>query len=345
MATETQRRKTIERTLSGYPFPNFSALEIIGHPDYDNVYSYALNFANYTYDHADLRKFTEQYIAEQQLSYDLRKVPDWAFYLVGIQAWLSVKGASLPQEQLKRINRDIKTLETKYNIEEEKPTDFRAVRTSNLIAELEGLLDDVYLGKTLTQPLEIIRNAGIVSLNEVREWFATQLEEITNPENAEYFGNTKKLAIVLKIILSDLEKADDLKPERKTRVVKPRAINPSKAVKNLKHLKEDKETGLKSINAENIIGSEILWTFNVKTRKLGRYIAKDGSKLMVKGSTVQNYDESLSTMKIVRKPKDVLPKVMTAGKVDQRKILEGINAVEQKLNGRINKETILMRVF
>ena len=349
MSNENTRCKSVERTLSGYPFPDFFKLSFIAHPDYETTYSYALNFANYTYDHAELRKYTEQYLTKRGIDLYLGKIPDWAFYCIGIQAWLHVKGCALTEERLKEIDNEILALHKKYDIPDEKPRDLKGERTSDLIGELEGLLDDAVRGVKLTQPLEIIRNAGIVSLEDVGQHFQDQLAEIDNPNNAEFFRgkHNAKIIMVLKIILQDLSKAYGIKQvstKPKTQRA-PRKLNPSKLVKSLKYLKEDKECALTSINPECIINSEILWVYNAKTRKLGRYVAKDGQKLLVKGSTLLNYDEGQSTMKIVRKPKEIFPKLLSAGKVEQRKLLDSLNAVEQRLNGRINRDTVLVKVY
>jgi hypothetical protein len=48
--------------------------------------------------------------------------------------------------------------------------------------------------------------------------------------------------------------------------------------------------------------------------------------------------------KTLRKPKDVLSRVLDGGKVVLRKVMGEINSKPQELNGRINKDTILLRV-
>jgi len=48
--------------------------------------------------------------------------------------------------------------------------------------------------------------------------------------------------------------------------------------------------------------------------------------------------------KKLRKPEVVLPEVLNGGKVILRNLLDGINSVPHWLNGRINKDTILLKV-
>mgnify|MGYP003337512170 FL=1 len=102
---------------------------------------------------------------------------------------------------------------------------------------------------------------------------------------------------------------------------------------------------LVSINPVDIIGSQELWVYNAKTRKLGKYVPgayQDG--LSVKGTTIQGYDEDKSVCKTLRKPDQQIKEFMKSGKVQLRKFLENIKATETKLNGRINEEVVLLRV-
>ena len=51
-----------------------------------------------------------------------------------------------------------------------------------------------------------------------------------------------------------------------------------------------------------------------------------------------------SVQKTLRKPADQLKEFKSAGKVALRKFLDDINAVDTKLNGRINEEIMLLKV-
>jgi hypothetical protein len=74
------------------------------------------------------------------------------------------------------------------------------------------------------------------------------------------------------------------------------------------------------------------------------YVSNSPHGFSVKGCTILNYDEATSLAKKIRKPEEIISKVMTVGKVALRKILPDIKAKEQKLTGRINKDTILLKV-
>lgn len=125
---------------------------------------------------------------------------------------------------------------------------------------------------------------------------------------------------------------------------KRKVVTADKLVSKMKFLKEHKELKLISIPPTKIIGAEQLWVFNVKTRKLGRFLAEENNQLSVRGSKIVGYDPAKSICKTIRKPKEKLPELMKAGKVNLRKFLDGIKATSVQLRGRINKDTVLLRV-
>jgi hypothetical protein len=71
---------------------------------------------------------------------------------------------------------------------------------------------------------------------------------------------------------------------------------------------------------------------------------REGSGLSVKGTTIIGFNEVESVQKTLRKPDEKLKEFKDAGKVKLRTFIEDINAVDIKLNGRINTDTILLKV-
>ena len=144
---------------------------------------------------------------------------------------------------------------------------------------------------------------------------------------------------------------DTAKATRAPRKAKPKSA--TKLVEKLKYAKTDEKFKLASISPDQIIGANELWVFNVKTRKLGKYVASNidpqgmgraGTGLQVKGTTILAYDETQSIQKTLRKPPEQLKAFKDAGKVKLRKFLEDIPTTDTKLNGRCNPETILLKV-
>ena len=152
-------------------------------------------------------------------------------------------------------------------------------------------------------------------------------------EGAKFFGG----------VANDAEKlASNKNAARKPRKKKP--VSFEKKVARLKYKKDDIDNKLVSIDPVKIMGAEKLWVYNVKSRKLGVYVAADQAGLAVKGSAIDNYKYSESISKTLRKPKDVLSRVLEGGKVVLRKVMGEINSKPSELNGRVNKYTILLRV-
>ena len=121
----------------------------------------------------------------------------------------------------------------------------------------------------------------------------------------------------------------------------------------MKFNKADDKYSLASIDPTLIVGANELWVFNVKTRKLGKYVAssidpkglaRDGTGLSVKGTTIIGFNEKESIQKTLRKPEEQLKAFKAAGKVALRKFLEEINTTDTKLNGRCNPDTVLLKV-
>ena len=113
----------------------------------------------------------------------------------------------------------------------------------------------------------------------------------------------------------------------------------------MKYLKESSPYKIASIDPTRIIKAQTLIVFNCKYKKLGIYVAADTSGLSVKGTTITNYDTEKSMSKTLRKPEDILPSVLTTGKLAFNKMFIGIKAASSTPNGRINEDTILVRIY
>jgi hypothetical protein len=136
--------------------------------------------------------------------------------------------------------------------------------------------------------------------------------------------------------------AEEAKVTRKPR--KAKAVSKDKIVSKLKYKKNDDSLKLVSVNPVDILGAKELWTYNTKTRKLGKYVAEDFQDLAVKGTTIINFSANKSVQKTLRKPAEQLKAFKDSGKVALRKFLEDINAVDTKMNGRISADIILLKV-
>jgi len=178
-------------------------------------------------------------------------------------------------------------------------------------------------------------------MNEARAGKDEQLNEgYAHYKAADY----KRFDAFYTKLIADLTSYGQVKKAtKKVTVRKPLAKE--KLVAKLKYLKEEKTLRLVSVNPVDIVGCAELWVYNVKTRKLGKYVAESmGGALTVKGTAIVGFDVSTSVQKTLRKPELQLKEFLAAGKIQLRKFIEDIKATEIKLTGRIGLDTILLKV-
>jgi hypothetical protein len=197
-------------------------------------------------------------------------------------------------------------------------------------------------------------NIKVQQSNAIAAYYKPQLAELVElqegkcPDLNEGYRHMKKPEVKRSIefftnIISDAETwGANQKTVRKTRDKKP--VSVEKQVSKLKYMSEYKDYKIVSIAPTSIIGANQLWVFNVKYRKLTLYNAMGPAGFSVKGTTLQGYDPENSESKTLRKPDDVLPRVLSGGKRVLSKVMAEINSKASEPNGRINGDTILLRV-
>ena len=180
---------------------------------------------------------------------------------------------------------------------------------------------------------------------EVREARTTKDEDLKDAYAYMKAADYKRYDAFYDKLFADLTAYNQTKKAtKKAAVRKPPAKE--KLVRSLKYLKQDAGMKLVSINPVDIVGAEQLWVYNVKNRKLGKYVAEDqGGVLGVKGTSITGFSETKSTQKTLRKPEEQVKAFLASNKVELRKFLENIKTTEIKLNGRINADTILLKVI
>ena len=169
-------------------------------------------------------------------------------------------------------------------------------------------------------------------------------------ESYAYLGASglKKFIAFYDNMIKDFEKWYEIaklesRTHRKPR--KKKVKSPEVLTKKVKFLEVFDDLSLKSVPPKMIVGAQQLWVYNTKTRFLGVYTCNNPHGLTVKGSTLLNFDEKESVCKKVRKPTDVIPKIVTGGKTTCKNTLSKIRAKEKALNGRLNRDTILIKVL
>ena len=190
----------------------------------------------------------------------------------------------------------------------------------------------------------VIRDFYSPTLAELEEVPGTDCEQLK--EGYSHLSKTalKKITQFYQEIIGACEMLmQEAKVNKKPRAKK--AQPKEKIVAKLKYMKSFEQLKLVSINPVDIVGAQELWVYNTKTRKIGRYVAEDmGGALSIKGTSIVGYNDIKSIQKTIRKPDEKINEFKAAGKVALRKFLDDINAVDTKLNGRINEDIILLKV-
>jgi hypothetical protein len=145
-------------------------------------------------------------------------------------------------------------------------------------------------------------------------------------------------------MLDDLSKfGAATKAVRKTRVKKPKAAD--KQIASLKYLKESNDHKIMSINPVSLIGAMRLFTFNAKTRVLTEYVSQNPNGFEVKGTTLQHFSADISRCTRLRKPDDILPDILKKTPKQIDNIFKGLSTKISVPNGRLNADTVLLRVM
>jgi hypothetical protein len=230
-------------------------------------------------------------------------------------------------------------------------------KTAETIGELEGHYDEFLKDTNYKfKPYDFLvaNNVPQSQLTKYEAVFQTRFTELAqafekaDEQLTEGYGHYraadyKRIMAFIDQILNDIIQYRGVKKATK-KVRAPKSVSKEKVVSKLKYAREDKAMRLVSINPVDIIGAQELWVYNIKTRRLGRYVADSlQGPLNVKGTGVTGYDEVKSVTKTLRKPEEKLKEFARATKVELRKFLDGIKTTETRLNGRINTDTILLR--
>lgn len=156
--------------------------------------------------------------------------------------------------------------------------------------------------------------------------------------------NVKKLIEFYDSIMTACDQiAAEAKLNKKPRAKKQ--VPADKLVAKLKFKASDDKLGLTSVPPAQLISAQGAVVYNTKTRKIGIYTSLNSNGLTVKGTTIGNFTDK-STQKTLRKPEIQLREFKEQN--TQKRIetwVKNIKATEVPLNGRINADIMILKVF
>ena len=341
--------------------------------EFDHFLRKSFYYYNYHYNQKDTKKHVVEWMQaneypKAQVS-DFIRSPDRMLSMTACSIVMAHRaGMPMRERQMQFLREQIAyVLEQNEPAVEAEVTDKVAVKapsiqdrlnekTSEHLAYFEALYDEVVMGASIDPKAFDYLTANTVpqsQINKFVELFEKRKAEVGAgqgklfEEHAEAYrhfkaADYKRHYAFLDSILDAMEKYRDVKRATKKARVK-KSPSKEKLIAKLKYAKQDPVLKLVSINPVDIIGAQELWVYNTKTRKLGQYVAASSVGFAIKGTSIENYTAK-SVSKTLRKPDQQIADFMKAGKVQLRKYMEGIKATETLLNGRINADTVLLKV-
>jgi hypothetical protein len=195
-------------------------------------------------------------------------------------------------------------------------------------------LEEARLIQTLPTPGEINREKDEHEkdmLQQLREGYS----HLTKKDAAAYLAALETLHGACDVVI------DASKATRKPKAKK--APSKEKLIAKVQYKDRDDKLQIVSVNPLELIEATEIWVYNVKTRKLGRYLAEEAQVMQVKGTSLLFYDTDKSVQKTLRKPEETLKEFKKAGKVKLRTFMDDIKTTDIKLNGRLNSDTIILK--
>ena len=233
------------------------------------------------------------------------------------------------------------------------------VRTS-ILCELEEMLDAWIEPKVKIKKLPVAsmlrgENIPVSFVGPVVQWLERHKNDYTDayekrcPDMVEGFSYLSKPQLRNRIKALD-EMLNEIvlyksskKAARKPRTKKPKSAD--KQVSRLNYLNESEEYCMQSCDPTRIVGAQKFFMFNTKYRKMTVFTSLGRDGFTVQGSTLKGFDESQSYSLTLRKPKEILPILSAKTERQIDKELAKLTTKRKPANGRINKDTILIRTI
>ena len=292
--------------------------------------------------------------------------------LYGALAWLcrmNSAGYVLNSEELRYIEEKFKKLiisgkeklETRRDVQKVAPIDIQKRTTESIhktVGEFDNKIDEfiqsefkdafdsyAFLKSNSVKPLYAKRIAEIYEkeIKEIKEVIRGKDEQLNEGYSNFKPREIKKLHDFYQKIIDDSKLWEDhLKKTKAPRKKKVKSAD--QLIQRLKYMKNDTELHLTSIDPRKLIGASEAWIFNVKTRRVDHYFANDNDAISVKGSTLQNINETTSIAKKIRKPLEVSKNIVMGTSRSATKYFDSIKTKPIKSTGRLNEFSIIIRV-
>jgi len=364
-----KRRETAVKMHQVFGTGKGSSEPVLNPLDYTASMMRALNYYNSAFENKEKRKWFMSYVGKNSSEFD--SLSDFEFRSIGTVIRLKQREQPLIDKDLQfiedtiaslrlkaRIGKVISSLKGAPKVKEEKPVvsiqDRIAEAASTHIGEINGLIDefvmndvDIDVGSYLKsnevspQVSRLIPKAFTRTILELEEAL-----EGSDKQLVEGYSHLKK--VKLKKLIAQLKAVEDACQQQVVTAKaarKPRARKEKPAIvlaAKVKFMKEFTELKLTSEKPEKIVGSSEVWIYNTKYKKLQVY--RSLGTLSIKGTTILNYDVATSGAKTIRKP-ELVTGYAAMTKRTLATEFKTLKTKEAAVNGRINEECIILKVF
>jgi hypothetical protein len=373
--TATRTPRFLDEKYTG-PEPKWAGCETWTEEKIHAEWWRGIHYYNYHNSCGDLVKYVSQYGTSKcnwtkQDVQAFNEVEEWRVgFTLGKVCKMLMSGAPLRAETKEWVDAEFAKILTlgherlaakkaadKGNVVKLTIQDRMREKFGEIVGEIEGWYDDWDAGKEVPDMVTWFRTENVPQqfVNQIAEVFTPRMEELlaAKSKNADeqlkegYRHIDKAKLKHLNEFYSKLTDALETYGAVKKAVRKARAKKaPSreKMVSKVKYCVQNTELNLVSINPVDIMGAKELWIYNIKTRKMGKYVAADDAgQLGIKNSSILGYDPKKSVAKTLRKPADQLKNFAASGKIALRTFLEDIKAVPVELNGRLSADIVLLK--
>jgi hypothetical protein len=341
---------------------------------FDHHLRQSLTYYNYFYTQKDTKKHVDAWVNENA---KLSKT-DLSLYIrssdsltpMTVCSLIKAVEAGMPLKEnhkiyiLEKIKRAIDLTRGEDEPKDEKKSTYKPPtiqdrlneKTAEIIGEIEGQVDNAYNDKEVLNIYEFLTSKNLVQahVSKVRAHFQKQIDAMSEymtgqddqlNEAYAFLKNKdiKRIGAFYVKLMADLDSYAAVK--KTTRAVRvKKAPSKEKLVAKVKYMKESKELKLVSVPITDVLGASVVWVYQTKYRKLGKYVSETPGSLSIKGTSIIGHSEMQSVQKTLRKPEIQLKDFMKSGKVQLRTFLKDIRATETKLNGRLSEDILVLKV-
>lgn len=340
----TKLTKSVEKKIAG-DMPANVKLDSI-------ATCHAHSYMSRYFDYSDAMNYLESYITSNELKRKLSKMPKYSVsHTAGWIAAYILNGCTVMPESLDYLNKTIKYIED-YVIEPEVKTTSLKSYENNHIIHLEGVLDQILLGKNpefdATKYFKA-NEVGVGDLKSIKDYYDGMAEQLSNKANKEYFSHKPTVTKSLIAFYSDIVSSVDTILNNKVRERKPRTVKAkpaAKIVSKLRFMKESNELKVSSLAVEKVVSSDQLLIFNTKYNTLTMLYALPGKKFTAHRTAIMEIDPSRSVQKTLRKPEVNIAKFTVGSKTTIGKAFKELKTVEKPVTSFLtNENLLLLRAF